>query len=356
MAPIPASSKPLLDDEERAGHDDSESSPEDDIDPSMPTKLRSARSQSILNSWPFRALAITGFFFLFLVLIGLGRQSLPWFPGPPKQGKKITHIASLGSSFAAGPGIPTTIDPYAGRSDHNYAALLSRHVNVDLTDLSVGGATLLNLLSEPQNVGGHVFAPQIDDIPADADLILALGGGNDLDYIGKLLGDNGQSLDFADAWDWWSNSDYSVTALESAVALADRWGLVLDAVHKANPDATVLVVEYVTLLGAEFEAGVDAPFGNASAAEHEHRAEMLHNGTVLAVEAAQSRGHMCHLVPVARLSWHHGIGSAEPWANDYRGQPGGGASYHPNLEGMEAIEHMIFQKLVELDLIDDREL
>lgn len=77
-------------------------------------------------------------------------------------------IASLGSSFAAGPGIAPVIDAKAGRSGANYACLLFTRLgdNAALTDLSVSGATPRNILNEPQVVDKHTtFAPQIEGPP-----------------------------------------------------------------------------------------------------------------------------------------------------------------------------------------------
>ena len=61
------------------------------------------------------------------------------------------HIVALGSSFAAGPSIPPQTHAAARRSSNNYASLLSRGIpGSKLTDLSASGATLLNVLNEPQ--------------------------------------------------------------------------------------------------------------------------------------------------------------------------------------------------------------
>jgi hypothetical protein len=42
------------------------------------------------------------------------------------------HIASVGSSFAAGPGIPEIVDVNACRSNANYASLLGAPFALDL--------------------------------------------------------------------------------------------------------------------------------------------------------------------------------------------------------------------------------
>ncbi|KAK8024458.1 hypothetical protein PG993_012524 [Apiospora rasikravindrae] len=267
----------------------------------------------------------------------------------------ITHIASLGSSYAAGPGIPPQRNHAAGRSGNNYAALLQRrlsgsaanaHAKVALTDLSVSGATLLNLLSEPQDTGLEVFAPQVRGVPAAADLVLVLGGGNDIDYIGGLMRD---AMELPA--DLFEGVSMMSGQLDTADALARRYGRVLDAVHAAAPGATVLVVEYLALLGRDFVPGVHAPFDEARARYHRERAALLNNGTRA---ARAGREDWCHVVWVFDRTQDHGIGAAEPWVTDYLGvSDGTHVPYHPNAAGMKGVEAIIYKNLVELGLVDD---
>ena len=261
--------------------------------------------------------------------------------------RPLARVASLGSSFAAGPSIPPQVDPYAGRSGNNYAARLARRLRLRLTDLSVSGATLLNLLSIPQYAGNHRFAPQVDDLPGDSDLVLVLGGGNDIDYVGGLMRDVAR-LPAAP----YGLDGYDV--LDSADALAQRFGRVLDAVHAKEPAATVLVVEYLALLGHHFEPGRDAPFGPDRAAFHRAKEALLQNGTRA---ARRGREAWCHIVPVSDLSRDHAIGSPDPWVTDFEGfSAAAGVPYHPNAAGMEAVERMLLRKMVELGLTNDEEI
>ena len=90
------------------------------------------------------------------------------------------QITALGSSFAAGPGIEPIIDKAALRSGNNYAHQLAKKLNASLLDLTVSGATLLNVASEPQTMFGHTFAAQMDSLPSNADIVTLTAGGNDL--------------------------------------------------------------------------------------------------------------------------------------------------------------------------------
>ena len=95
-------------------------------------------------------------------------------------------IAAMGSSFAAGPGIEPISDPTAVRSERNYPHQLAERLGARLVDLTVSGATTANILDTAQQmVSGHVYPPQIDGVPADADVVTITAGGNDLQFAGS---------------------------------------------------------------------------------------------------------------------------------------------------------------------------
>ena len=81
-------------------------------------------------------------------------------------------IAALGSSFAAGPTLEPVAERAAMRSAVNYPHRLARALGADLVDLSVSGATTATILDDAQTIAPTVqFPPQIDGLPADADLV-----------------------------------------------------------------------------------------------------------------------------------------------------------------------------------------
>lgn len=326
--------------------------------PTTPTWAR--RRRRAQNQWRgnclFRLLIVLLFILLLVIILAdmIHSQDPNSGDGGGRRAK-IAHIASLGSSYAAGPGIPPQRNQAAGRSGNNYAAILQRRLSamtsnnnnkVALTDLSVSGATLLNLISEPQDTGLEIFAPQVRGVPDSTDLVLVLGGGNDIDYIGGLMRD---AMELPA--DLFEGMSVMSGQLDSADALARRYGRVLDAVHAAAPRAVVLIVEYLTLLGTDFVPGKHAPFDEGRARYHRQRAEMLNNGTWA---ARKGREDWCHIVQVSDQTMEHGIGATEPWVTDYMGvSDGTHVPYHPNAAGMKGVEAIIYKKLVELDLVDD---
>ncbi|KAI0164677.1 SGNH hydrolase-type esterase domain-containing protein [Xylariaceae sp. FL1272] len=264
------------------------------------------------------------------------------------------RIASLGSSFAAGPNIPPMADGPAGRSAANYAALLTERVTGTLKDLSVCGATLLNLLDQPQYQGGRRFAPQVDDLPSDTEVVLVLGGGNDMGYIGGLFEDTLSRSWFGSVFQYlWGTDPERETKAQLQLdvdAVADRYAKVLDAIHGKAPNAYVLVVEYQAILGPDTRPLEDVVFDADRVAHHRAVAAHLLEATRMAV---RGREEWCSTVDVAEASEAHAIGSESPWIAGFTWRLfHQGGAYHPRAEGMRAIADLIYEKMVKLGLAE----
>lgn len=255
---------------------------------------------------------------------------------------KQMHVVALGSSFAAGPGIPPQIDKTAMRSGQNYAHFLSERLGARLTDLTVSGATLKNVLDEPQVFFRTTFPPQLSKLPPDADVVTITGGGNDMNYVGAMLRDTiGGSLlgrlflRFLPI----PASDYSVTAQH----VADRFVAVIDGIWKQAPECRVILVEYLTLLGTHVQPGKDVALTAEQMEKHKKAAVSLQTVYRLAKEARPA----VELVPIAELSSSHGLGSEEPWVDGCnmavitaRKTP-----FHPNVEGMRNVANALYERL-----------
>ncbi|KAN0105860.1 SGNH hydrolase [Hyaloscypha variabilis] len=257
------------------------------------------------------------------------------------------HIASLGSSFAAGPSIPPRITPRAARrSGANYAHIVASHFHSQLTDLSVSGATLKNIISEPQTTTwpSETFPPQIEGLSPDTDLVLLLGGGNDLGYIGGIMSDTLQMTFLGRLLAWFLPSREPVTL--EAEDIKERFVEIVDLARERAPKCKFLLVEYLTLFGGNAAPGVGQGSGWSEQGVEKHRvvAKRLSEGYRLAAEA---REECCAVVGVAERSWEHDIGSEEPWVEGLSWSTlfKRSAPYHPNAEGMKAVAEMILTEL-----------
>ncbi|KAJ5619392.1 hypothetical protein N7510_003376 [Penicillium lagena] len=274
-------------------------------------------------------------------------------------GNKRLQIASMGSSFAAGPGIPPQIEPRAAmRSGQNYAHLLAQQLNAELTDLTVSGATLLNLTVDQQTApfSRETFPTQLSNLPEDADIITITAGGNDINYIGGMLSDA-----------WAATLPGAITntligglrTLRSAVfsqslvqtsdplspsELAERLGEVLDEVHKRAPKARIFLVEYLAVLGPDTRPSQDIAFNQERLEYYRGVASVLQNAYFV---AAESRGDWCERVPVHELSLGHALGSKEPWVGgfDLSSIIRRGPILHPNLDGMKAVADLLLARV-----------
>jgi lysophospholipase L1-like esterase len=251
------------------------------------------------------------------------------------------HLVSLGSSMAAGPGIPPTIDKAAMRSGRNYPHLLAEELDAKLTDLTVSGATTATVLVKSQrSLRGGSFAPQVEGVPADADLATVTIGGNDLRYVAGL---------FAGSVAGWLRR-IPVLGLAGA-ALAGRatpipddaaiarvtQGMVdiVDQIRERAPNARVVLVDYLTLIGPQTVASRELPLSPDQLAHLRQVGLILDSAFA---EAATRAG--ADLARASEASQDHAIGSAEPWVVGFR-RNAGAAPFHPNADGMRAVADIV---------------
>jgi lysophospholipase L1-like esterase len=255
---------------------------------------------------------------------------------------KRLHVAALGSSFAAGPGIPPQINRMAGRSGNNFAHILASRLGADITDLTVSGATLYNILFEPQVRGKTTFEPQLSELPSDADIVTVTGGGNDIGYIGGIMTDalKGTFLGWLLSWVLPFPTANPVTAEEAT----RRFIEVIDKIREKAPKSRIYLVEYLCLLGLETRPGIDINLTEERFRYHQYVAEQLSTVYKLAAEARPD----CEVIPVHEKSRDHGLGSKEPWVEGFSlGILWQGNPFHPNLEGMQAVADMIYERVKE---------
>ncbi|GAA0253869.1 SGNH/GDSL hydrolase family protein [Cryptosporangium japonicum] len=238
------------------------------------------------------------------------------------------HVVALGSSFAAGPGIPPVVDRSAGRSGRNYAHLVADGLGARLTDLTVSGATTATILETPQRIARTTYPPQVGGVPEDADLVTLTAGGNDLGYLATVL-----RLAWANRFrrHWWTRplgdrlARGPVPVLDTDVVV-ERLGAIVAAVRGRAPDARVVLVDYLTIFDETITA---EPFDDA-----QHRALRALGRRVNGAFVMAAHATGADLIQASVLSAAHGVGTPEPWVNGFQRSA---AAFHPNAAGMRAI-------------------
>ncbi|WP_067710669.1 SGNH/GDSL hydrolase family protein [Nocardia yamanashiensis] len=251
------------------------------------------------------------------------------------------RYVALGSSFAAGPGLPDTIDGGCARSARNYPHQVAAAAGLDLVDVTCSGATTANILDTPQSAGDS-RPPQLEAVTADARLVTVTIGGNDLNLVGSIIAASGCAAVLGPA----GQLCESLTgAKQPTAADYDRVEraliAVVDAVHVRAPSAEVLLVQYLPPVAQDAAVCPAAPMDRDQAA----RARVVYDNLIaLTARAAEQAGAQAISVSDADL---HGPCAREPWVSGLLPDIDAGpvqrlsGSYHPNLAGTTRVAERI---------------
>jgi lysophospholipase L1-like esterase len=252
------------------------------------------------------------------------------------------RYVALGSSMAAGPGIPPRSKdaPWrAGRSAANYPHLVAQRLGLDLVDVTYSGATTAHVLTDRQ----HNVPPQAGVLDGSEALVTVTIGGNDVGYVPMLtaasLPRTARSLpllggllrELLDP----TERDRALVQLDDSLKEVGRM------IRRRAPKARVLFVDYLTLLPPAGQP--TAPLSDVDAALGRHVAATLER---LTGEAAAATG--CEVVRAAEASREHHAWSAEPWTTKPTRigvpLPGRAAPLHPNAAGMRAVAGLVVER------------
>ena len=239
----------------------------------------------------------------------------------------------MGSSFAAGPGIPDYYETPAlpcARSTGNYAHLLAARLNLALTDVSCSGATTAHLTGPRAVATGASFPPQLDALTPDTRLVTITIGGNDISYISRL---NAAGCNMLAAQSFDKEKCPSVTAPDEAAyaALTTAMDGIAKEVRRRSPTARLVFVDYLTILPETGDCDALRLFDFDAEVS---RSVARRLATITAQVAANNAAD---IVKASDLSSDHNTCSANPWLNGYPVWDKSGTPLHPNAKGMIAI-------------------
>jgi lysophospholipase L1-like esterase len=239
---------------------------------------------------------------------------------------------SLGSSFAAGPGVGNQLGG-CGRSDHNYAHLVAEALSLDLTVASCNGATIDNILSTPQDNNPL----QIDAVTSDTALVTVTIGGNDIRYTASTFACSG-----APASDR-CTANLDQTAINAAVEqLPAKLTGMFDAIRAKAPQATIVLVAYPRVFPEDATSCAELDLSEGDTIYLAELGRKLEQAFVEATSSAQV------LIADAYVQAQgHGpcaANASQRWVNGET-IASSGIRYHPTAEGHEAMARLVLEVL-----------
>ena len=260
-------------------------------------------------------------------------------PSSARPGWAGARYVAMGSSFAAGPGIPHRAagsPRAAGRSTGNYAHLVARRLGLDLADVTFSGATTKEFLT-----GSASRPAQLDAVTADTRLITLTGGGNDVGFAPRILL---SSLPFPlrdlppVRRQLASYADPALTG-ERFTQLRENLLQLAVQVRQRAPRSLLLFVEYLSVLPPD----ATWPTGLLPADVAEWGRGIARRLSETTQQAAAEAGAI--FVPAGAMSAGHHAWSADPWTRRFHLSLHNGAPYHPNAKGMAAVADLVVESL-----------
>lgn len=268
--------------------------------------------------------------FLAAVLAGLASPQSSAVGAPPQPVALAAGdgYVAMGSSFAAGPGIGgQAIAADCQRSADNYANMLARKRGFVLVDVTCSGATTRDMLGPRGNL-----PPQIDVLKPETRLVTVTIGGNDVNYIGRLIGASCNLLQVGRFAPGGRCPDRREASEREWADLYSSLRRIIDAIRKASPEARVIFIDYLTVLPDRGTCEA-TPLPPDEAAAARATAKRL---AALTAKAARDGG--AEVLRASRLSRGHDACGRSPWVTGFPRADGPiFVPYHPNLAGMSAI-------------------
>ena len=250
---------------------------------------------------------------------------------PPQIPVGAKYVA-MGSSYAAGPGIPSyyeTPPAPCARSTGNYAHQLAIRKRLQLVDVSCSSATTAHLTGPREAIPA-----QLDALDANTRLVTITIGGNDVSYVGRLTAASCVGLAEQTGATLEKCSGVPPSPNDAGyAALSARMDSIAKEVRRRAPSARLVFVDYLTVLPSTGSCAA-TPLSEAEADADREIARVL---AAITVKAAADNG--ADVLQASKLSEGHDACSTDPWMNGYPRPeaPVAGTLYHPNIKGMTAI-------------------
>lgn len=249
--------------------------------------------------------------------------------------KPSGEYVAMGSSFAAGVGIPELIpDQTCGRSTGNYAHLIAKELGLHLVDVSCSGTTSADITAPSK----AAQPAQLDAVTSKTQIVTITTGGNDVGYASALAicgADGAKGVSCV-------GTDLDPAAVDELFATLEQHLVdMLDAVKKAAPQARVYLVGYPRILP---DSGTGCPGAPMQPGDATFLVDM--GGRLQAAFVAAAKAADVHYVDVYSASNDHDACASdeERWVEGQTTP--GSAPYHPNAAGMRAQATLVGAEIV----------
>lgn len=269
-----------------------------------------------------------------LVVLALAGLAACGKNNPDKGPGDISTYAALGDSYSSGVGLLPVTDEVCNRSSLNYPSLVAAKFDfADFVDATCAGASSADLFKSQTNDKG-ANPPQLEQVPADADLVT----------IG--LGLNDQGLSLALLYPCMRAADGQVgptcgTYLQQPNSVFDgaidiMAGSVkkdLEDIRAKAPDARIVLVGYPRLLPDDASCPSEVPVVEAAAVRIRYSMKKINE----AMEKAAQKAGADYVDMYTPSEGHDACAGDARWVNGKNVELGKALAYHPFAAYHEAV-------------------
>jgi hypothetical protein len=265
----------------------------------------------------------------------------------PKVASYADYVA-LGDSYSAGPLIPAQRpDPLnCLRSTNNYPAFLAGYLAVSTyRDVTCSGARVRDFTSTQTTVipGLYNPPPQLQALSAQTDLVTVGIGGNEFGLFGTMTSECAAVApgdpSGAPCKQHFTNSKGVNTKYRDARRVQRHVGRGLAEIHRAAPNAKVLIVGYPRLLPSSGTCTA-VPFAAGDYAFGRHVEYLLNRS----IRRAAARHHATFVGTYGTSLGHDACAGPRAWINGSQ-NTAQAAAYHPFEKGERGLARAVYRKL-----------
>ncbi len=282
--------------------------------------MQTVTDQRNRTAGPRRARAVTAA----LLAAALVVLSACGTDNPPKGAGEISTYVALGDSGTSGVGLLPVTNEACNRSSLNYPSLIADRLGFDyFVDASCAGASSADLVAAQRTEKG-VNAPQLEQVPVDADLVTIGIGLNDhgLSYYLLYICLETNGVVGPECRNYLQQPDSVIDAIIGAMAGTLQTDL--EAIRERAPDARIVLIGYPRLLPENGTCPREVPLTADAIPRFRYSQRKISEAM-----ATAARGARVDFVDMYTESEGHDACSTDRWINGQNIEPGKALAFHP---------------------------